>query len=234
MPHSSYLFDLVSRIPKLKDKCPWRMPKQQVLVCPRWQCLRASQESCAIQCRHTTHKDPSLLFWPQLVALPRSPQLAGYHPFPGARLRLKLFSPAVFTDLHREKIKIHKYHILSNFNLLTNRCAIPWPKMIECEQSLKPVWFHFQHQSGLVRVYTANLTQALREHTIWWLESMRCSPSSLRTDESGNLPEFQNIPGLLHFTTEIQRFTSYQLEQRPKVLIKQRIILQNNNISRLL
>lgn len=43
----------------------------------------------------------------------------------------------------------------------------------------------------------------------------------------------KNIPGLLHFITEIQRFTFYQLEQRPKVLIKRRIILQNN-ITRLL
>lgn len=215
------------------------MPKQQVLLYPKWQCLRASQDSCAIQCRHTTHKDPSLLFWPQLVASPRSPQLAGYHPFPGARLRLKLFSPAVFTDLHREKIKIHStiyFQILISPALgqeKANRCAIPWPKMIECEQSLKPVWFHFQHQSGLVRVYTANLHRPL-ENALFDDLIQRCSPSSLRTDESGNLPEFQNIPGLLHFITEIQRFTFYQLEQRPKVLLKQRIILQNNNITRVL
>lgn len=44
----------------------------------------------------------------------------------------------------------------------------------------------------------------------------------------------QNIPGLFQFTPEIQRFIFYQVEQRSTVLIKQRIVLQNSIVTKLL
>lgn len=69
----------------------------------------------------------------------------------------------------------------------------------------------------------------------------------MTTDGSGYLPEFCIPPyaehyefcitpyaGLFQFTPEIQRFIFYQVEQRSTVLIKQRIVLQNSIVTRLL
>lgn len=93
----------------------------------------------------------------------------------------------------------------------------------ECEQSLVPCGFQkVNDQSGFAWVYTQQtLTQALEENKLFDdLNPRDVLLVQWQLIDQGDLPEFQNIPGLLQFIPEIQNFIFYQLEQRPMVLIK--------------
>lgn len=101
-------------------------------------------------------------------------RISCFYPLPGARLRLKLFPPTVFIDLHREKtVDAQVLSIFRDFNVTS-----PWTREgkrllrpmtqdgSECKQSsvLQTVNDHFQ-RSGLLWVHTQQISHRLLKIT---------------------------------------------------------------------